>query len=121
MLPRLNNYRSIFVLTFGLLFLSVSTAAQETTQYFRYFEVLFERSFDVQSNDHTDLLGEKPFKIHSSCSAKNSIIVKVPADYPKRVYQIENDLRDEINDALNSDKIKSLRQLKATEPESFCQ
>ena len=119
-MPSLLNNRSVFVLIFALLLISHFSEAQESAQYFRYFEVTFDETYTVRPDVGNDLFGEKPFEVSVSCIAKNSIIVKVPADYPKRVHQIENDLSYEINKALNSDKIKSLRQLKATDQESFC-
>jgi hypothetical protein len=121
MLSYVNACRSTFLLAVGTILFSTSLPAQESTQYFRYYEVKLDQSIRVQTDIRADIFGEKPFEIYGSCDSKNSVVVKVPANYPKRVYQIEEELKNAFSQALKESKITSLSPLKATDTESFCQ
>jgi hypothetical protein len=121
MFSPLKTCKSTVFLLLGFFIISSFSYAQETTTFYRYFEVSFEQSIDSQRDVTSDLFNKTPFQLRSACSSRNSIIVAVPADYPKRVHQIEDELKTSLQSAFSSDKIESLQTIKATDLESFCQ
>ena len=83
--------------------------------------MMFEQSVDAEKDVRSDIFSETPFQLRSACSSRNSIIVAVSADYPKRVHQIEDELKTSLKSTISSDKIESLHTIKAMDLESLCQ
>jgi hypothetical protein len=121
MFSPMKTFKSSFFLLIGFFIISSFSHAQESTEYFRYFEIELEQSVHLEKDIRSDLFSETPFQMHSSCSLKNSIIVAVPAEYPKRVHQIEDDLKTSLQSVISLDKIEALHTITALDLESFCQ
>ncbi|MFT6996347.1 MAG: hypothetical protein ACJAQ4_000086 [Cryomorphaceae bacterium] len=120
MFSPMKTFKSTFFLLIGFI-ISAFSYAQESTAYFRYFEIELEQSVDLEKDVKSDLFSETPFQLRSSCNSRNSIVVAVPANYPKRVPQIEEELKTSLQSVFSSDKIESLHTITALDLESFCQ
>jgi hypothetical protein len=105
----------------GFSIFSSFSYAQESTTYFRYFEIELEQSVDLEKDIRSDIFRETPFQLRSSCTSRNSILVAVPADYPKRVHEIEAELKTSLKRIVSTKKIESLQTIKAIDLDSFCQ
>jgi hypothetical protein len=121
MFSPLKTFKSTIFLLIGFTIVSTFSQAQETSTHFRYFEVELNQSVNLVEDVRSDLFSDTPFQLHSSCGAKNSFIVAVPANYPQRVYQIEEELKTSIQGTISPDKIESLHTISALDLESFCQ
>jgi len=121
MFSPLKTYKSTFFLFVGFFIISSYSQAQEVTTYYRYFEIELRQSVDAGKDLKSNLFGEKPFQIHATCKLKNSVVISVPADYPKRVHQIEEEIKNSLKTVISEDKIESLHTIKALDLESFCQ
>lgn len=75
----------------------------------------------MEKNIRSDLFSQTPFQLRTSCNSKNSFLVAVRADYPKRVYQIEDELKTVIQNRISSDNVQSIHTVSAVDLESFCQ
>jgi len=121
MFSPLKTFKSNLFLLIGFLIISSFSLAQESTTYYRYFEIELKQSVDIKNDVKADLLRETPFLIHVTCGARNSVIVAVPADYPKRVHQIEDEIKSSLESVISTKKSKSLHTIKAIDLDSFCQ
>jgi len=121
MFSPLKTFKSAIFLLIGFTIVSSFSQAQETSTYFRYFEIELTQSVNLEEDVRSDLFSDTTFELRSSCGAKNSFIVAVPANYPKRVYQIEEEIKTSLQSTISSDKIESLHTISAIDLESFCQ
>lgn len=113
--------RSTILLLAGFFIISLVSNAQESTKYFRYFEVKLEQSVELVNTSRSNSLAETPFTIQNSCTERHSIVIAVPADYPERVPQIKEDIKNALKKDIASRNILSLNSVKALDLESFCQ
>lgn len=120
MFSPLKTFKSTIFLLIGFCTISTFSTAQESADYFRYFEVKLEQSVDLEQRVNANLFRETPFSIHSTCSSRQTVIVAVSADYPKRVLQIEEELRITLKDIISTEKIKSVQTVKVSNLETLC-
>ena len=121
MLSLLKTFKLALCCSLGFFLISSFSQAQESASYYRYFEVKLEQSVDMEKDIRSELFSQTPFQLRTSCNSRNSVLVAVRADYPKRVYQIEDELKTVIQSRISSDNIQSIHTVSALDLESFCQ
>ena len=103
-------------------FLSIhKIQAQDSQEYFRYFELKMKSSVDIDDSSLSEKHAGKSFSIHSTCSTKHSIIIAVPASYPKRIDAIKDELAQQFKKEISKSQEEKIQVIKASDLQSFCQ
>lgn len=101
----------------AMLIAGIDGTAQDSGNYYRYFEVKTQNT-SLRSEMPEDFFTGTAFQLEESCTSK--IVVKIPADYPKRVPAIVEELTEAMKSRSSAVEIESIEIIKATEVENFC-
>lgn len=111
---------TLFLISFFLLCGTTSMSAQD--KYYRYFELNIKTLTQDQAQLLTgDLNGKSGFELHATCPDKGKIVVKVDTAYPKRVPEIEEELKAFAGQRVKSKNILSVRTVPMDERNEICQ
>lgn len=108
---------SLLAFCIAVLFAGIDGTAQDSVTYYRYFEVKTPNA-SFRSEMPEDFFSGTSFNLEESCTSK--ILVKIPADYPKRVPAIKEELLEAMRSRSSALEIESIETIKATEVENFC-
>jgi hypothetical protein len=106
-------------LVFVVIGILLSSEGQSQT-YFRYFEVEAEESFNPDELSNEVFEGST-FEIEATCATRSSLIVRVPATYPKRIEAIESEVLEKLSAQIPAEAIKGISPVKPIEVENYCQ
>ena len=78
-------------------------------------------SVDIDDSSLSEKHVGKSFSIHSTCSTKHSIIIAVPATYPKRIDAIKSELAQRFKKEVSKSQEDKIRVIKVSDLQSYCQ
>ncbi|MEM9050525.1 MAG: hypothetical protein AAGC47_00605 [Bacteroidota bacterium] len=123
-IPTMFSLKNIY-LAFTILVISSFSInilqAQDSEEYFRYFELKMKSSVDIEDASLSEKTADYSFSIHSTCSTKHSIIIAVPASYPKRIDAIKDELAQRFKKEISKSQEDKIQVIKVSDLQSFCQ
>lgn len=102
------------------LFMASPSFGQTSETYYRYFEITTDASVDTEELAE-GLFENLPFSVEAGCPARSAILIKVPANYPKRVEKTEEEILEKLQERIPPSSVMGIKTIKATEVENFCQ
>ncbi|MCA1752221.1 MAG: hypothetical protein ABR572_00365 [Cryomorphaceae bacterium] len=118
------KYRPYIISTALLLLQAVlfidPCAAQD--KYFRYFELEAKSLSESQTQKlEADFEKHEFMHVHATCIEKKKFVIAVDAQYPKRIEDMTEDVREMAEGVLKSRNIASLNTVPASERDLSCQ
>lgn len=111
---------TLFTVTFVWICSATTLCAQE--KLYRYFELDIKSLTTEQSQDiASHVANQRVMELHASCPDKQKMVIKVDASYPKRVPEIEEELKALAGKSVKSKNILSVRSVPVTERNEICQ
>jgi len=95
--------------------------AQKNVAYARYYEVKLKQSVKLETSSFSEKIKETPFRIHSLCSSHHTLLIAVPADYPKRIPAVKQELAQQFKKEISKFKEDDIKVIKVADLQSYCQ
>lgn len=118
------KYRPYIIATAVVLFQTVlfTDPCSAQDKYYRYFELEAKSISENQSqNLKADFDKHEFMHVHATCPDKNTLVIAVDAQYPKRIEEMQEEISAVAGSVLKSRNITSLKSVPASERDLNCQ